>query len=230
MQYVFVLLRGDDFYIGGHLWRSDSYGAIDTWEDLTPKLTGKQSYLVLHLTAVILPAMMCRTLFPLNGCAVLCNWSSPARTAALLTFQPVCADAMSKNAYCHSKRKCPLVYAADAAKNLPSGIPTTPDMLGVLDLHFHQRHPQRILIQGPGFFFWVTEDYGRTFTAHPTPGDASLGFWMELKIHPNVPEWLLAKVKRKDCLEDLSASACAHDLMVSKVSKAIWAPTYHVLQ
>ena len=107
---------------------------------------------------------------------------------------------------------------ADAAKTLPSSIPTTPDMLGVLDLHFHERHPEKILIQGPGFFFWVTEDYGRTFKAYPTPGEATLGFWMELKVHPNVPEWLLAKVKRKDCLQDLSSAACAHDLMISKAS------------
>lgn len=90
-------------------------------------------------------------------------------------------------------------------------------MLGVLDLHFHQRHPERILFQGPGFFYWVTEDFGRTYQAFPTPGEASLGFWMELKIHPNVPDWLLAKVKRKDCLADLSSAACAHDLFISKV-------------
>ena len=110
------------------------------------------------------------------------------------------------------------VLYADAAKTLPSSIPTTPDMIGVLDLHFHERHPEKILIQGPGFFFWVTEDYGRSFKAYPTPGDATLGFWMELKVHPNVPEWLLAKVKRKDCLQDLSSAACAHDLMISKAS------------
>lgn len=90
-------------------------------------------------------------------------------------------------------------------------------MLGVLDLHFHQRHPERILFQGPGFYFWVTTDYGKTFKAYPTPGDATLGFWMELKMHPHVPDWLLAKVKRKDCLIDLSSAACAHDLFVSQV-------------
>lgn len=90
-------------------------------------------------------------------------------------------------------------------------------MLGVLDLHFHQRHPEKILFQGPGFYFWITTDFGQTFTAHLTPGDATLGFWMELKVHPNVPDWLLAKVKRKDCLQDLSSAACAHDLFVSQV-------------
>lgn len=93
-------------------------------------------------------------------------------------------------------------------------------MLGVLDLHFHQRHPEKILFQGPGFYFWVTTDFGKTFTAHSTPGDTTLGFWMELKVHPNVPDWLLAKVKRKDCIRDLSSAACAHDLFVSQVIRA----------
>ncbi len=91
----------------------------------------------------------------------------------------------------------------------------------MLDLHFHQRHPERILFQGPGFYFWVTEDFGRTYKALPTPGEATLGFWMELKVHPNVPDWLLAKVKRKECLADLSSAACAHDLFISKVRKTL---------
>ena len=107
-----------------------------------------------------------------------------------------------------------------AAAALPAGEPQSEDMLGVLDLHFHQRHPERILFQGPGFFFWVTEDYGKTYKAYPTPGEATLGFWMELKVHPNVPDWLLAKVKRKDCLSDLSSAACAHDLFISQVWNA----------
>lgn len=91
----------------------------------------------------------------------------------------------------------------------------------MLDLHFHQRHPERILFQGPGFYFWVTEDFGRTYKALPTPGEATLGFWMELKVHPNVPDWLLAKVKRKECLADLSSAACAHDLFISKARHTI---------
>ena len=114
-----------------------------------------------------------------------------------------------------------LPFAADV---LPPGDPQGEDMLGVLDLHFHQRHPERILFQGPGFYFWVTTDYGKTFTAHSTPGESTLGFWMELKIHPNVPDWLLAKVKRKDCLSDLSSAACAHDLFVSQVHCAHFLP------
>lgn len=111
-----------------------------------------------------------------------------------------------------------------AADVLPSGDPQSEDMLGVLDLHFHQRHPEKILFQGPGFYFWVTTDYGKTFTAHSTPGEFTLGFWMELKLHPNVPDWLLAKVKRKDCLSDLSSAACAHDLFVSQVHDAHFLP------
>ncbi len=40
MQYVFVLLRGEGFYVGGHLWRSDQFGN-GNWEDVTSKLTGQ---------------------------------------------------------------------------------------------------------------------------------------------------------------------------------------------
>ena len=117
-----------------------------------------------------------------------------------------------------------LPHTCFAADVLPSGDPQAEDMLGVLDLHFHQRHPEKILFQGPGFYFWVTTDYGKTFTAHSTPGEFTLGFWMELKLHPNVPDWLLAKVKRKDCLSDLSSAACAHDLFVSQVHYAHFLP------
>ncbi|KAL3138147.1 hypothetical protein ABBQ38_005375 [Trebouxia sp. C0009 RCD-2024] len=144
-KYLFVLLRGADNYIGGHVWRNDQYGSGD-WSDITQKLK-------------------------------------------------------------------------DA---LPSDKQQAEDMLGVLDLHFHQRHPEKILFQGPGFYFWITTDFGQTFTAHLTPGDATLGFWMELKVHPNVPDWLLAKVKRKDCLQDLSSAACAHDLFVSQDFGSSW--------
>lgn len=144
-KYVFVLLRGEGFYVGGHLWRSDQFGN-GLWVDVTSQLTAA----------------------------------------------------------------------------LPAGASTSEDMLGVLDLHFHQRHPERILFQGPGFYFWVTEDFGRTYKALPTPGEATLGFWMELKVHPNVPDWLLAKVKRKECLADLSSAACAHDLFISKDFGTAW--------
>ena len=40
MQYVFVLLRGEGFYVGGHLWRSDNFGN-GAWQDVTAKLTGQ---------------------------------------------------------------------------------------------------------------------------------------------------------------------------------------------
>lgn len=48
MQYVFVLLRGEGFYVGGHLWRSDQFGN-GNWQDVTSKLTGQ---LLLLATAV----------------------------------------------------------------------------------------------------------------------------------------------------------------------------------
>ena len=38
------------------------------------------------------------------------------------------------------------------------------DMAGILDLYFHEDHPEKILFAGPGYFHWVTSDFGRTFT------------------------------------------------------------------
>ena len=88
---------------------------------------------------------------------------------------------------------------------------------GVLDIHYHPWQPSHIFLQGPAYHYWVTRDYGVSFKAYKTPGDQTLGFWMELKIHPRVPDWLLAKVRRKDCLVDFTSTACAHDLFISKV-------------
>ena len=48
MQYVFVLLRGEGFYVGGHLWRSDQFGN-GLWVDVTSQLTGQ---LLAFVTAV----------------------------------------------------------------------------------------------------------------------------------------------------------------------------------
>ena len=96
-------------------------------------------------------------------------------------------------------------------------LPQGEDNQGVLDIQYHPWQPSHIFLQGPAYHYWVTKDYGATFKAYKTPGDQTLGFWMELKIHPRVPDWLLAKVRRKDCLVDVSSTACAHDLFISKV-------------
>lgn len=55
-----------------------------------------------------------------------------------------------------------------------------------------------------------------------TPG-RTLGFWHEFKIHPNRPDWILAKVRRSVCEEwDASTNPwCAYDLFVSQVGLLI---------
>lgn len=111
----------------------------------------------------------------------------------------------------------PYSVGLDAADALPASAAQEEDNQGVLDIHYHAWQPGHILLQGPAYYYWVTKDYGKTFIAYQTPGDQTLGFWMELKIHPRVPDWILAKVRRKDCLVDASSNACAHDLFVSKV-------------
>ena len=60
-----------------------------------------------------------------------------------------------------------------------------------------------------------------------------MGFWSELRLHPNQTEWILARVKRNECLEyeqDLRSNQwCAHDLFVSQVRarSARRAPAQH---
>lgn len=48
-------------------------------------------------------------------------------------------------------------------------------LVGVVDLHFLPEHPGHILFQGPGHMHWISEDYGKTYTAVPTPG-GTLGY------------------------------------------------------
>lgn len=62
-----------------------------------------------------------------------------------------------------------------------------------------------------------TEDYGATFTALDSPGE-TVGQYHELRLHPHKADWVLAKVRRNECLKLLSISKwCAHDLYVSQV-------------
>jgi hypothetical protein len=97
------------------------------------------------------------------------------------------------------------------------------DVGGVLDLQFHWNHPERILFQGPGFTLWTSNDFGKTYESHDTPGH-TLGLWMDVKIHPEQPEWLLSRVRRNECLRyDADVNPwCAHDLFVSKDFAKSW--------
>ena len=107
-----------------------------------------------------------------------------------------------------------LVLPADA---LPADVRTTGQTTGVLDIHFHPWQQSHIFIQGQTSYYWVTRDYGATYKAYRAPGHA-FGEWMEIKIHPRVPDWILAKVRRGFCMQELFSTRCAHDLFVSKVS------------
>ncbi|BDA42979.1 Vacuolar protein sorting/targeting protein 10 [Coccomyxa sp. Obi] len=97
------------------------------------------------------------------------------------------------------------------------------DLAGILDIYFHEDHPERILFAGPAYYHWVTSDYGQTFTKVETPGH-TLGFWHEIKIHPGRPEWILAKVRRNVCEEwDASTNPqCAYDLFLSQTFGHSW--------
>lgn len=52
-----------------------------------------------------------------------------------------------------------------------------------------------------GRFHFLSLDYGATFKALPTPGDTE-GFGHEIRVHPRQADWLLAKVRRNECLVD----------------------------
>ena len=52
-----------------------------------------------------------------------------------------------------------------------------------------------------GRFHFVSSDYGATFKALPTPGDTE-GYGQEIRPHPRQPDWLLARVRRNECIAD----------------------------
>ncbi len=63
-------------------------------------------------------------------------------------------------------------------------------------------------MQGPGHTHWTSEDYGKTFSAHRTPG-GTLGYGAEIKIHPTQPNWVLSLVRRPECHQVRFAAAAA---------------------
>lgn len=76
----------------------------------------------------------------------------------------------------------------------------TPDLVGVVNIHFLATHPAHMLFQGPGHYHWISNDYGRTYEPIETPG-RTLGYGAEIRIHPRKPDWLLSRVRRNECLK-----------------------------
>ena len=83
-----------------------------------------------------------------------------------------------------------------AADALPPG---SPDLVGVVNIHFLDSHPAHMMFQGSGFHHWISNDYGRTYEPIDTPGK-TLGYGADIKIHPTKPDWVLSRVRRKECL------------------------------
>lgn len=75
----------------------------------------------------------------------------------------------------------------------------TPDMVGVVNIHFQDSHPGHMMFQGPGFHHWISNDFGRTYEPIETPGQ-TIGYGAEIKIHPSKPDWVLSRVRRNECL------------------------------
>lgn len=88
-----------------------------------------------------------------------------------------------------------LPLAADAI-----GAATTPEYVGVVNIHFQASHPGHMLFQGPGYHHWISNDFGRTYEPIDTPGH-TMGYGAEIKIHPSKPDWVLSRVQRNECLK-----------------------------
>ncbi len=41
MQYVFAITEPLEPVLGGHVWRSDNYGRIGSWTDVTKQMSGE---------------------------------------------------------------------------------------------------------------------------------------------------------------------------------------------
>lgn len=94
-------------------------------------------------------------------------------------------------------------------------------MLGITELHWHPARPARILFQGKGRYHFVSEDYGATVKAVNSPQD-TLGYAQEILTHPRRQDWLLAKVRRDECMLDRRSQLCAYDLFVSQDFAGTW--------
>ncbi|KAL4423249.1 hypothetical protein ABPG77_000041 [Micractinium sp. CCAP 211/92] len=94
-------------------------------------------------------------------------------------------------------------------------------MTGVMDILWHEKKPDRIFFQGKGRYHFVSTDYGVTYKALPTPGGTE-GYAQEIRPHPRQPDWLLARVRRNECLIDRRSLSCAYDLFLSQDFAATW--------
>jgi hypothetical protein len=105
---------------------------------------------------------------------------------------------------------------------MESADPDMPETKGIVDIHMPTEHVKQIMFQGAGYKHWITEDYGVTFKSISTPGK-TLGWWNEIKLHPNRPQWVLAKTQRHECNRADAATSkwCAYDLFLSEVSSCI---------
>ena len=70
----------------------------------------------------------------------------------------------------------------------------------MINILFHDDQPGHMLFQGPGYHHWISEDFGKTYVAIETPGK-TLGYGSQLKLHPTQPDWVLARVRRNECLK-----------------------------
>ena len=60
----------------------------------------------------------------------------------------------------HFERLHDQMLCADALSPQPG---VDGDLTGILDLYFHEDHPEKILFAGPAMSHWITEDFGRTY-------------------------------------------------------------------
>lgn len=110
----------------------------------------------------------------------------------------------------------------DATQQIAAALPTANvSLAGVVDILWHEKKPDRLLLQGKGRYHFLSTDWGASFKAISSPGNTE-GYGQEMRLHPRQPDWILAKVRRNECLLDRHSPACAYDLFLTKDFGSSW--------
>ncbi|KAL4860184.1 Vacuolar protein sorting/targeting protein 10 [Chlorella vulgaris] len=111
---------------------------------------------------------------------------------------------------------------ADATPKLAAALPQgNMTLTGVMDVLWHKDKPERLFIHGKGRFHFVSSDYGGSFSAVAGPGGTE-GYGQELRLHPRQTDWILAKVRRNECLVDRRSTSCGFDLFLTQDFGGSW--------
>ena len=98
--------------------------------------------------------------------------------------------------------------------------------LGILEMHFNPTTPHHIFLHGNDEFHWTTRDYGRTFSRVKSPGGIA-GSSVFFKLHPTNPDYILARVRARECSMPGHTDKCSVDLYVTEDFGQSWTSLTH---